>query len=318
MRRRSDIAGERISIPRLVLLVAGVQLGVSVAIYAAWLSTGDARLLDLFFGYSGPIALFALTTLQFALGVAAWRQFSPGEPLRRAWLFVVLASTCHLTGAVLTHLLGAESYVNPLLFFADHWTPGAASSLLRVGRLVGGPLQMACLAAGLFVVVRAYKGLRLVPNLKPVDYALLGGVLVYTITSSVDSVLGLARSETGVSVYSLLSLLNDPLLSVLLFEAIVIRRSVIGMGWGLVARCWGAFTAAIVLTSLGDVGLWATAHEYLPWPYSSVMWFVWFLSLTAYALGPAYQMEASRRAWQQVRHAAAAPATRSPIFSGRS
>lgn len=300
MRGPAAIVGERVSIPRLVFLAAGLQLGVSLAIYAAWLTTGDAHLLDLFFGYSGPIVLFALTTLQFVLGVVAWRQFSPGEPLRRAWLFVVLASCCHLTGAVLTHLLGAESYVNPLLFFADHWTPTTASSLLRVGRVIGGPLQMAFLAAGLYVVVRAYKGLRLLPSLRPVDYALLGVVLVYTSYSSVDSVLGLARTEGGVSAYSLINLLNDPLLSLLLLEAIVIRRSVIGMGWGLIAKCWGAFTAAIFLTSVGDIGLWATAHEYLPWPYSSVTWFVWFLSLTAYALGPAYQMEASRRAWRLV------------------
>ena len=55
-----------------------------------------------------------------------------------------------------------------------------------------------------------------------------------------------------------------------------------------------AFAAAIALTALGDIGIWATWNGYLPWPWSSMGWYVWFLASGAYALGPAYQVHAFR------------------------
>jgi len=84
------------------------------------------------------------------------------------------------------------------------------------------------------------------------------------------------------------------LLIVLLIEVICIRRSLLGMEWGLIARCWAAFAAAIALTALGNIGIWATWTGYLPWPWSSMVWYVWFLVSGAFALGPAYQVQAFR------------------------
>ncbi|MEW5974805.1 MAG: hypothetical protein AB1898_03250 [Acidobacteriota bacterium] len=40
------------------------------------------------------------------------------------------------------------------------------------------------------------------------------------------------------------------------------------------------------------------AYGNIPWSWSSIAWYVWFVSSTAYALGPAYQLEAMRRARQ--------------------
>ncbi|SPE38331.1 hypothetical protein SBA6_870012 [Candidatus Sulfopaludibacter sp. SbA6] len=30
-----------------------------------------------------------------------------------------------------------------------------------------------------------------------------------------------------------------------------------------------------LLVLLGDLGLWLTAYAYLPWPWNSVVWYVW-------------------------------------------
>jgi len=64
------------------------------------------------------------------------------------------------------------------------------------------------------------------------------------------------------------------------------------MGWGLIARCWFSFTAAIFLTSLGDIGLWAWSKGFLSHGFEAASWYVWFLASAAYALGPAYQLKA--------------------------
>ncbi len=64
------------------------------------------------------------------------------------------------------------------------------------------------------------------------------------------------------------------------------------MGWGLIPRCWLAFTAAIFLTSLGDMGLWAVTEGYLPPAPVALSWHIWFVAAACFALGPAYQLQA--------------------------
>jgi len=60
----------------------------------------------------------------------------------------------------------------------------------------------------------------------------------------------------------------DPLLTVLLSETVSLPRSVLNMGQGLVARCWGmmAFTVA------GDAMVWANWHGIIPPVIQPVEW----------------------------------------------
>ena len=95
---------------------------------------------------------------------------------------------------------------------------------------------------------------------------------------------------------SVVSWTSDPLLCILLFQAILIRRSTATMGLGLISRCWLCFTAAIFLTSLGDIGLWAWSKGFLSHGFEAISWHIWFLAAAAYAMGPAYQLQAMRRA----------------------
>jgi hypothetical protein len=57
-----------------------------------------------------------------------------------------------------------------------------------------------------------------------------------------------------------------------------------------------AFTAAIFLTSLGDMGLWAWAKGYLSPAMVALSWHVWFVAGACFALGPAYQLQAIAQA----------------------
>ncbi len=120
---------------------------------------------------------------------------------------------------------------------------------------------MIVLACGLLIVLRVYKriGLRR-QAFGLLDWVLLAVVFAYT-ARHIYEVLGLIGSTA--SAYRVVGWSSDPLLSILLLEAVLLRRSVAASGGGLVAHCWGAFCAAIFLTSLGDMGIWAAAQGYL-------------------------------------------------------
>jgi hypothetical protein len=86
--------------------------------------------------------------------------------------------------------------------------------------------------------------------------------------------------------------LSDPFLSLLLIEAILVRRSVIRMGQGLVAKCWGMFVLAILITSAGDASIWAANHSLLSERVTALTWYIWFFAAAAFASAPAYQLAA--------------------------
>jgi hypothetical protein len=151
---------------------------------------------------------------------------------------------------------------------------------------------MLFLCLGLFRVVKACRQNGVLGRFRAVDVLLLGVVAVYTINFFATVVLTPHREPSAGHVQTILSWTSDPLLCILLFQAILIRRSVANMGWGLIARCWLSFTTAIFATSVGDIGLWAWSQGYLPRALEAASWYVWFLASAAYVLGPAYQLQA--------------------------
>jgi len=153
------------------------------------------------------------------------------------------------------------------------------------------PVYMLFLAFGLFYVLKACRQNGIVGRFHAVDILLLLVVAGYTVNFFVSLASAPARAHVT-RVEQILDWTSDPLLCILLLEAILIRRSVGFMGWGLIARCWLSFTAAIFLTSIGDMGLWAWWKGYLPPALETASWYVWFLAGAAYALGPCYQLQA--------------------------
>lgn len=155
---------------------------------------------------------------------------------------------------------------------------------------------MTILACGLILVLRLYQKLGMLGKLKGLDWGLLGIVSAYILFVAYTVIHSRMYSSSPAGIVDYLNWRGDPLLCWLLFESIWIRRSLVEMGWGFVSKCWGAFVVAIFLTSLGSMGHWATVYEYIPSPERSVTWYVWYLASAAFALGPVYQVEASRTA----------------------
>jgi hypothetical protein len=263
----------KVSLPNVVIWATAAALAGGV-VSVVWLATGQAEGLPLFIRYPGTLTVIALNLAGLGLSVAAQRQFSRGEPLRLVWSALALAAACNLTS-------GAFSQV-------------AGESWRRARLILGGPLQTVLLVLGLALALRIYRrsGIRSRPRIP--DWLLMGVVAGFGGWEIYESLLQAPGSP--VSFQQAVSLVNDPLLSLLLIEAILIRRSALKMGRGLIARCWGAFTAGIFLTFVGDIAVWISGHSPLPVPLTATTWYLWFLASAAYALAPACQVEACRRA----------------------
>lgn len=290
----------RTPIVNAILWLTAVHMAVSAAIFLIWRISGDDVLIELFFKYQGNVFLVLCAAAETWLAWTAFRQFSKGEPLRTAWILIALASFYRLIGYLFSNILNSKTFLNPIfLFFGSH-DESLYSSLKNFGLFVSGPLNMAVLACGLYLMLRTLRKLGLLYRLRAFDYLLIIAVPAFTIRQIYEIAVWVQTPQASYDLFKALMWSSDPLLSILILEAIIIRRSAIETGYGLLAKSWGAFSMGIFLTSLGDIGIWATTnHNYIQWPNSSIVWYVWFLASAAFALGPAYQVEAYRRAFRE-------------------
>lgn len=280
-------------IPRFILWSTLLLLLCALLSLAAWRQTGDWRWMRAFFDYPGVLFFVGCSLAGLRLSYLCWRQFAPGDAMRPAWLLIVLFGFSQLAGGVIAHLLGSESFLNPLYYFSS--SHGAIRWAADAGRL-SSPISMLFLAAGLFRVVQICWKNGVLAGLKIFDFLLLGIVTVYTIHYFTAVVFSSQHPEGPATAGKIITWMSDPLLCVLLLQAILIRRSAANMGWGLIARCWVAFTAAIFFTSLGDIGLWASSRGAIPFGVQIASWYVWYPATACFAVAPAYQLQAMRRA----------------------
>jgi hypothetical protein len=275
----------------LVLTVGYLAAGLLAA--AAWRIThNDAWFIE-FFNLPGAALLVTLAGLELALSLRVAAEFSPGQWMRTAWRLIALSALCDLIGALASQIFGTESPFNLLRIFYP--PPFVAAMTRDFGLVVGGPFRFAFLAAGLFWSLRVYRRAGFLGRLAAVDWAVLAMVFAYII----DEAWGLFQAlEAGKqpAPAEIMGWPVDPLLWVLLLEALLLYRSVRETGVGWIGRCWGAFSIGIALITLGDVAIWATNYGYLPWPWSSLGWYVWMPAAGAFAIAPAYQLEAIHQA----------------------
>jgi hypothetical protein len=173
---------------------------------------------------------------------------------------------------------------------------------IQMALVVGGPLSMAFLAIGLGRVLSIQRKFQLAGSLTRGDQALLVLILAFSISQIAVNIPLLGRHP---SLGTILLWFSDPLLAVLLVEAVLVRRWVIRVGHGLLSRCWGMFVVAIVTTSAGDAAIWATNHDLLPEPLAALSWYVWFVAAAAFASAPAYQLAAITLTRRESLHLAA-------------
>lgn len=284
------------SIPTRIHWITGTYLVAGLFLWCVWLATGNEAWIRYFFDYAGSLFFVGIAGLELYFGVLSCLQFAPGEPLRRAWGLIAAGSVCRLAGLIAIHFLGGNPSLASQVWLMDFIPAQSSLSLRKLGLALSGPVHMMLLAGGLFQVLRVYRRMGLATRLKLMDRLLLTLVFAFTLRQGYEVVASLYGSTAPFTLYQFLSWITNPLLSLLLLEAVLIRRYVIHMGRSLIARCWGAYAYAIFATSLGNMGMWAASHQYIPWPLSSVSWYVWFIVSAAFALGPAYQIEAFRRA----------------------
>ncbi len=277
-------------LPRIILLTTVALLATGFAAGVAWWQTGNPVWIRFVFSYPGALFFVATSAVQLWLSFRCARLFSVGDLLRPAWVLIALSALARLAGDII-RLFAMTSRLNPLLLFPGEFTRAVMVKAAEYGPLLN-PVYMLFLAFGLLYVLRACRQNGIVGRLAGADIVLIGLVVAYTVNFFAGAVFAPGVAAPGRTVQKILSWTSDPLLCILLFQAILIRRSASNMGWGLIARCWLSFTAAIFATSVGDIGLWAWSRGYLPHSLQAASWFVWFLASAAYAVGPAYQLRA--------------------------
>jgi hypothetical protein len=273
---------------RLIWILLAFHLALGMIAYAHFLVTGQYSVLGWYFGALGTLFFLVMTTTECCLAIVCRSWFDSDEPMRLAWGMIACAALARLAGVLLRavsdgHLPWGNWHRLNLP------SGGLFVSLSQLGLVVGGPLSMAFLAVGLGRVLAIQRKFHLIGSLTRGDQALLFLVVAFSIS---QLFINLPLLGNHPSLGTMLLWLSDPLLSLLLIEAILVRRSVIRMGQGLVAKCWGMFVLAIVITSAGDAAIWASSHNLLSESVTALSWYIWFVAAAAFASAPAYQLAA--------------------------
>jgi len=270
---------------RLIWILLALHLALGMIAYAHFLVTGRYVVLGWYFSTLGTLFFLVMTAIECCVALICRSWFDPDEPMRLAWGMIACAALARLAGV----LLRAFSDGQLPWGYWKQLSGGLFTNLSQMGLVVGGPLSMAFLAIGLGRVVGIQRKFHLLGSLTRGDKALLVLVVAFSV-SQLSINLPLLASHPSLG--TMLLWLSDPLLSLLLIEAILVRRSVIRMGQGLVAKCWGMFVLAIVVTSAGDAAIWASSHNLLSESITALSWYIWFVAAAAFASAPAYQLAA--------------------------
>ncbi len=277
--------------PRLVQgmwLVLALHLALGAVAYARFLSTGHYEPLNFYFSVEGSLFFLVMTAAECSLAFVCRSWFDADEPMRLAWGMIAYAALARFAGTLLRVVSDGH-----LPWSSLHWlnprSVGPFEGLNQIGTIVGGPLAMALLAIGLGRVLRIQRRFHLLGSLTRGDQALLALIVAFTVSQIVVIVPLFAQHPR---LGTVLLWPSDALLSLLLIQAVLVRRSVIRMGQGLVAQCWGMYVLGIVVTSAGDAAIWAGSRGLLSESLTVLSWYIWFVAAVAFASAPAYQLAA--------------------------
>jgi hypothetical protein len=234
--------------------------------------------------------------MTFMAGMGLWlclvvmRSFPAGAPLRPVWLLMALAAAIQALSGVLAEFLGTDWGLNPLLR-AGHAHPGLTGYIRLAALIGGGPIRLAFLAAAMLVVLRILRKFGFGGQPSAIDWAVCGVVFLFTLCRFAEA----ALSSRQIAIEDWSKLAGLPLLCVLVLQAMLLRQSVLRMGRGPIARCWAALVGGIFLTGLAELAVWLVPH-YSRAPLPIVESLARFLTAAVFALAPAYQLAAQRRA----------------------
>ena len=280
---------------RGIATVTVAHLAAGALALAIWVVAGDRTWILGYLRYAGAAFVVSFALVETILSARAFRAFMAGDELRPAWLLITVAASARFSGFVLAEIFSPGPGLSGPRFIAQPapWIPMSATH--RAGLALAGPVALLLLSPALALVGRAYDRHGLSGELRASDWLALGVASFLMVNDTWDGIRWSLAREAPLDPYRALGFVVDPLLLVLLFQALTLRRAAQTMAGGLIGRCWSAYSAAVFLTVIGCLGQWAVNYGYLPRPVMVPTWYVWFLVSAAFAMGPAYQLEALQR-----------------------
>ena len=278
----------------LVARITAAYLTVGVLAFFAWQLSGNDAWVIQFFRVPAAVLMVFLALVEFWLSSAVLRHFSSDDLLRPGWTLIACSAGCQFVGMICSQVMGVNSSLNPL-----NISSSAGESLVplmrSIGLLIGGTFRFALLAGGLHFALKAYRQSDLLGRLTRADWVVFGAFGAFILRNVADVVVAVRHGHKP-DVWEVFGWPVDPLLLLLLLQALLLFRSTQQMGAGRIGLCWKAFSVGVFLTALGDVGLWAANYNYLPWPWNALIWYVWLPAAAAFARAPAFQLEVLRNA----------------------
>ena len=278
--------------PRWILASMSAYAAVDLLALYLWSSASQTFTIQ---GHSDSTTLpvTAMAGVSLWLCVAILRSFTSGAPLRPAWMLITLAAAVQAVFGVVGQLLGSDWALNPLLW-GGHAQPGLTEQIRLSALIAGGPVRLALMAAALVPVLRQLRRFGFWIRPSATDWAICGIVCLFTLCRFAEAgASSFAGRPIGIEDWT--SLAGLPVVCVLFLEATLLRQSVVRMGNGPISKCWAAITWGIFLTGFVDLALWLIPH-YSSAPLAIIESLSQFLLAAVFALAPAYQLSAQRRA----------------------
>jgi hypothetical protein len=280
--------------PTLIALSTAVYLAIGLVMLAGYRITGNDAWVIRFFEMPGALLSLFLRLVATWFTLCVFRQFGPQEPMRAVWLCLLAAAVFDVAGILFSQIFAAETALNPLVH-AGRWSEDIAVLMREYGLLLGGTFRFALLACALVLAMKVFRGAGLRVRLRPLHWFLWAAMGAYLVREIMDVIVAYQQG-TRFRLAVMAGWPVDFLLWFSLAVALQLHRSASQMGSGWIGRCWKAFAWGVFLICLGVVALWATNYGYLPWPWSALTWYIWLPAGAAFAIAPAYQLEAMRRA----------------------
>lgn len=283
---RADWAPVRSSI---LTVTAAFLVGGMVA-HLLWYRTGDQRWAVTYVQTAGAAVLVALPAAAAWLSYRVSHEFSRPEPLRAAWLLIAGSAFLDFSGQLVSQVLAVRFPANPLVLL-DWWSPGVGEGLREWGLFLNGPCRFALLAVALYYAIDVYHRSGFLGKFRGLNWPVVAAMGFYVVVEALATAAAFWRGK-GPGMAEIAHYPTDPLLFVLLIEAMLLYRSAEEMGGGWIGHCWKSIGVGIFLISMGDMIIMATNYGYLPWPWSTIGWYVWYPAAAAFAIAPTYQLDA--------------------------
>lgn len=292
MTRTEDWGGLE-SAPRWIIMVTGAYLLLGAFALYVWCVAAPTLSMRAPSSGAEGLSVTGMAAVQAWLCLLALRSFQPGAALRRVWFLIMLSALCRVAGGLLAQVLGTAWLLNPLA------SPTRIEQIHQAAAVLGGPVQMALLAAGLVAALRVFWRLGFGARPKTIGWALAGILVLFALYRVGETAAALLGGKQF-TVDDAIALFRGPILCVLFVEALLLWHSAARMGRGLIAKCWRAFAMGIFVIGFGEAALWAIGHYFPGWLVPSLEWYVWFPAAAVFALAPAHLVAAVRRATGRV------------------